>query len=183
MVEARQIFRKHRSVIFNWNSFMFSCILLWDRLKRKVYISSRLSNRVSDCFARLLYSTGGETASCQDLPDGEYQDSRFCNRFYTCMNGKATVKLCPMGLLFDPATRQCLHEVPCPRKLKTSFPSHALMKNCWPLLIKHGLFNFRWGRYIGFMISCLLGACDSSSRMVKNTKRTSARTKLWAVPK
>lgn len=58
---------------------------------------------------------GSETDSCQDLPDGEYQDSLFCNRFYTCMDGKATVKLCPMGLLFDPATRQCLHEVPCPR--------------------------------------------------------------------
>ncbi|CAH3144226.1 unnamed protein product, partial [Porites evermanni] len=58
---------------------------------------------------------GGETESCQDLPDGEYQDSLFCNRFYTCMDGKATVNLCPMGLLFDPATRQCLHEVPCPR--------------------------------------------------------------------
>lgn len=58
---------------------------------------------------------GAETDSCQDLPDGEYQDSLFCNRFYTCMDGRATVKLCPMGLLFDPATRQCLHQVACPR--------------------------------------------------------------------
>ena len=96
--------------------------------ERKVYINCRLSNHVSDCFARLLFSTGGETESCQDLPDGEYQDSLFCNRFYTCMDGKATVKLCPMGLLFDPATRQCLDKVPCPRKLKTSFPNHALLQ-------------------------------------------------------
>lgn len=58
---------------------------------------------------------GSETDSCQDLPDGEYQDSLFCNRFYTCMDGKATVKLCPDGLLFDPATRQCLDKVACPR--------------------------------------------------------------------
>lgn len=182
MVEARQIFWKYHSVTFDWSSSIFSCILLWDRLKRKVYINSRLSIRVSDWFARLLYSTGGETESCQDLPDGEYQDSLFCNRFYTCMDGKATVNLCPMGLLFDPATRQCLHEVPCPRKLKTSFPNHALKKNCWLLLIKHSLSYLRGGRYIGF-ISRLLGVCDSSSRMIKNTKRTSAHTNLWAVPK
>ena len=170
MVEARQIFRKHHSVIFelNWSIF---------RLKRKVYINSFLSDRVSDCFTRLLYSTGGETKSCQNLPDGEYQDSLFCNRFYTCMDGKATVKLCPMGLLFDPATRQCLHEVACPRKLKTSFSNHALNKSCWLLLIKHSLLYLRGGRYIGF-ISRLLGVYDSSSRMVKNTKRTSARHTL-----
>ena len=157
-------------------------MLLWDKLKGKVYINSRLSNRVSDCFARLLYSTGRETESCQDLPDGEYQDSLFCNRFYTCMDGRSTVKLCPMGLLFDPATRQCLHKVPCPRKLKISFRNHALKKNYWLLLIKHSLFYLRGGRYIGF-ISRLLGESDSSSRMVKDAKRTSAHTNLWAVPK
>ena len=179
-----QIFRKHHSSSLTETRrylVVYVCCYETELNERSTSILV-LSNRVSDCFAWLLYSTGGETESCQDLPDGEYQDSLFCNRFYTCMDGKATVKLCSRGLLFDPATRQCLDKVPCPRKLKTSFPNHALKKNCWLLLIKHSLFYLRGGRYIGF-ISRLLGAFDSSSRIVKNTKRTSAHTNLWAVPK
>ena len=59
-------------------------------------------------------SVAGGKESCQGLADGEYQDTTFCNRFYTCTNGQATAQLCPVGLLFNPARRECRGKAPCP---------------------------------------------------------------------
>lgn len=38
--------------------------------------------------------------------DGQYEDSVQCDKFYECKDGKATPKLCPDGLVFDPLNRK-----------------------------------------------------------------------------
>ncbi|KAL0850459.1 hypothetical protein ABMA28_012258 [Loxostege sticticalis] len=38
--------------------------------------------------------------------DGQYEDERQCDKFYECVDGVATEKLCPDGLVFDPLIRK-----------------------------------------------------------------------------
>ncbi|XP_049886425.1 protein obstructor-E-like [Pectinophora gossypiella] len=38
--------------------------------------------------------------------DGQYEDDRQCDKFYECVDGIATTKLCPDGLVFDPTIRK-----------------------------------------------------------------------------
>uniref|UniRef100_A0A2A4JQJ5 Chitin-binding type-2 domain-containing protein n=1 Tax=Heliothis virescens TaxID=7102 RepID=A0A2A4JQJ5_HELVI len=38
--------------------------------------------------------------------DGQYEDSVQCDKFYECVDGVATTKLCPDGLVFDPTIRK-----------------------------------------------------------------------------
>ena len=35
-------------------------------------------------------------------PDGTFEDSRQCDRYYECYDGIAEERLCPDGLVFDP---------------------------------------------------------------------------------
>lgn len=55
--------------------------------------------------------------------DGQYEDSRQCDKYYECIDGYATEKLCPDGLVFDPLIRKinkCDHifNVDCGEKLE-----------------------------------------------------------------
>ena len=38
--------------------------------------------------------------------DGQYEDSKQCDKYYECIDGIATEKLCPDGLVFDPLNRK-----------------------------------------------------------------------------
>lgn len=38
--------------------------------------------------------------------DGQYEDSRQCDKYYECIDGIAREKLCPDGLVFDPLNRK-----------------------------------------------------------------------------
>ncbi|VVC25966.1 Chitin binding domain [Cinara cedri] len=38
--------------------------------------------------------------------NGQYEDSKQCDKFYECKDGVATAKLCPDGLVFDPFNRK-----------------------------------------------------------------------------
>ncbi|ENN78822.1 hypothetical protein YQE_04722, partial [Dendroctonus ponderosae] len=38
--------------------------------------------------------------------DGQYEDSRQCDKYYECVDGEAVAKLCPDGLVFDPLIRK-----------------------------------------------------------------------------
>lgn len=38
--------------------------------------------------------------------DGQYEDSRQCDKFYQCDDGIAKEKICPDGLVFDPTIRK-----------------------------------------------------------------------------
>lgn len=38
--------------------------------------------------------------------DGQYEDSKQCDKYYECIDGFATEKLCPDGLVFDPLNRK-----------------------------------------------------------------------------
>lgn len=38
--------------------------------------------------------------------DGQYEDDRQCDKFYECVDGVVTTKLCPDGLVFDPTIRK-----------------------------------------------------------------------------
>lgn len=38
--------------------------------------------------------------------DGQYEDTVQCDKFYECYDGRATEKLCPDGLVFDPLIRK-----------------------------------------------------------------------------
>uniref|UniRef100_A0A182M4T1 Chitin-binding type-2 domain-containing protein n=1 Tax=Anopheles culicifacies TaxID=139723 RepID=A0A182M4T1_9DIPT len=38
--------------------------------------------------------------------DGQYEDSLQCDKFYECVDGRATERLCPDGLVFDPTIRK-----------------------------------------------------------------------------
>lgn len=38
--------------------------------------------------------------------DGQYEDARQCDKYYECVDGIATEKLCPDGLVFDPLIRK-----------------------------------------------------------------------------
>lgn len=38
--------------------------------------------------------------------DGQYEDPKQCDKYYECIDGVATEKLCPDGLVFDPLNRK-----------------------------------------------------------------------------
>lgn len=38
--------------------------------------------------------------------DGQYEDPIQCDKYYECYDGRATEKLCPDGLVFDPTIRK-----------------------------------------------------------------------------
>ncbi|EAA04933.5 AGAP000989-PA [Anopheles gambiae str. PEST] len=38
--------------------------------------------------------------------DGQYEDPVQCDKFYECVDGRATERLCPDGLVFDPTIRK-----------------------------------------------------------------------------
>lgn len=38
--------------------------------------------------------------------DGQFEDSRQCDKFYECVDGVAKEKYCPDGLVFDPLNRK-----------------------------------------------------------------------------
>lgn len=38
--------------------------------------------------------------------DGQYEDGKQCDKYYECIDGRATEKLCPDGLVFDPLNRK-----------------------------------------------------------------------------
>ncbi|XP_052867061.1 protein obstructor-E-like [Anopheles cruzii] len=40
------------------------------------------------------------------VKDGQYEDSLQCDKYYECVDGRATEKLCPDGLVFDPTIRK-----------------------------------------------------------------------------
>ncbi|KAK2584338.1 hypothetical protein KPH14_006729 [Odynerus spinipes] len=59
--------------------------------------------------------------------DGQYEDSKQCDKYYECVDGVATEKLCPDGLVFDPLNRKinkCDHvfNVDCGDRLELQPP-------------------------------------------------------------
>lgn len=52
----------------------------------------------------LLYPAGAQF-KCPNK-DGQYEDDRQCDKFYECVDGVATTKICPDGLVFDPTIRK-----------------------------------------------------------------------------
>lgn len=60
-----------------------------------------------------IYLIAGPDKCCKNLADGEYQDSRFCHRFVTCIKGQASAQICPGGLPFDPSKRECRDTTQC----------------------------------------------------------------------
>ncbi|XP_053678905.1 protein obstructor-E-like [Anopheles nili] len=40
------------------------------------------------------------------VKDGQYEDPLQCDKFYECIDGRATERLCPDGLVFDPTIRK-----------------------------------------------------------------------------
>merc|ERR1711944_183695 len=59
-------------------------------------------------------------------PDGTFEDSRQCDRYYECYDGIAEERLCPDGLVFDPFNRRepCDHyfNVDCGDRLELQPP-------------------------------------------------------------
>ena len=86
----------------------------WENLNQEAWELKGLKIRTTVTKNTAFLLGGGQ--SCDNLGDGEYQDTTYCNRFYTCTKGIATVQLCPQGLLFNPASRECRDTAPCPRK-------------------------------------------------------------------
>lgn len=39
--------------------------------------------------------------SCPNDDDADYEHEKQCDKFYRCINGRATEHLCPDGLVFD----------------------------------------------------------------------------------
>ncbi|KAI4472300.1 hypothetical protein M0802_016962 [Mischocyttarus mexicanus] len=59
--------------------------------------------------------------------DGQYEDIKQCDKYYDCIDGVATEKLCPDGLVFDPLNRKvnkCDHvfNVDCGDRLELQPP-------------------------------------------------------------
>lgn len=50
--------------------------------------------------AVLVASTSGQNFKCPEK-NGQYEDSVQCDKYYECVDGVATEKLCPDGLVFD----------------------------------------------------------------------------------
>jgi hypothetical protein len=55
--------------------------------------------------ALVLVSAANAQFKCPPK-DGQYEDSRQCDKFYQCEDGVAVEKLCPDGLVFDPLIRK-----------------------------------------------------------------------------
>jgi len=55
--------------------------------------------------AMVAVGTHGQSYKCP-AKDGQYEDSRQCDKFYQCVDGVATEKLCPDGLVFDQLIRK-----------------------------------------------------------------------------
>ena len=81
------------------------------------YITENFLFRFSFILTLQLTFLIGPNKCCKNLADGEYQDSRFCHRFVTCIRGQASAQICPGGLVFDPSKRECLDTAQCLSKM------------------------------------------------------------------
>ena len=55
-----------------------------------------------------IFNSENKTAglfNCPE-PDGTFQDTRQCDKYYECFNGIAEERLCPDGLVFDPSSNK-----------------------------------------------------------------------------
>jgi len=55
--------------------------------------------------AAVIITGNAQSFRCPDK-DGQYEDPVQCDKFYECVDGVATEKLCPDGLVFDPTIRK-----------------------------------------------------------------------------
>jgi len=55
-----------------------------------------------------IYRPGVVTDAAYNCPakDGQYEDNKQCDKYYDCIDGIATEKFCPDGLVFDPLNRK-----------------------------------------------------------------------------
>lgn len=60
---------------------------------------------VGNMFDISLFIPDSQSFKCP-AKDGQYEDSRQCDKFYQCIDGVAHEKLCPDGLVFDPTIRK-----------------------------------------------------------------------------
>lgn len=52
-----------------------------------------------------IFETDAQNFRCPDK-DGQYEDPVQCDKYYECVDGEPTTKLCPDGLVFDPTIRK-----------------------------------------------------------------------------
>ncbi|XP_076258401.1 protein obstructor-E-like [Rhynchophorus ferrugineus] len=55
--------------------------------------------------AFVIAGANGQGFKCP-AKDGQYDDPRQCDKYWECVDGEATPKLCPDGLVFDPLIRK-----------------------------------------------------------------------------
>ncbi|XP_030754610.1 protein obstructor-E-like [Sitophilus oryzae] len=57
---------------------------------------------------KICMSISGGQSQAYKCPakDGQYEDSRQCDKYWECVEGEAKPKLCPDGLVFDPLIRK-----------------------------------------------------------------------------
>lgn len=78
------------------------CLVFYPKLYPLLYYSNAV---FLNGFPILFTDAQKSSYKCPEK-DGQYEDPIQCDKFYECVDGVATEKLCPDGLVFDPLNRK-----------------------------------------------------------------------------